>query len=273
MNIIIKRAVKEVYYKILKLNNLVKRIIFKENKGRCYVIILTPPLSGSTMLVDILSTSKSVSVNNYIGTKEGQTLPEVKRMMFNSPDRWDESKDFNWDFIKKVWLKYWDVTKPILLEKSPANILRAEAIQKAFEPCKFIISYRNPYAQCESIIRRSNDTVEYAANFAILCLKSQKRNIEKFRDTSLVMSYESITESPHEFKQKLVYLLPQLNDITLDHKIKAHNQSGTPLSITNLNKNKIKNLSQNQLDVINNVFRKNKSLLDYFKYEIIEKIN
>lgn len=264
-----KRAALGVYYSLIKLKNIIKLILFNKEKNSSYLFILSPPLTGSTMIVDILSSSKNLSVNNYHGTKEGQTLPEVRKMMFESANRWDENKDFDWNYIKRIWLKYWDRTKPILLEKSPANILRVKSIEKTFKPCKFIISYRNPYAQCESIIRRGNQTAEYAANFAVLCLKHQKKNIENYKDKSIVICYEDITENPEKFKGELIKFMPDLGDISVNRRINAHNQSGTPIRIKNLNENKIKSLTQSQLETINHIFTKNEHLINYFGYQII----
>jgi hypothetical protein len=252
----VKTFLKNIYYKLVKLKNLLKRLIFKIPIQNTYVFILSPPFTGSTMLADILSTSRHVSINNYLGTKEGQTLPEVKKLMFDSPDRWDQRIDFNWPYIKSVWLKYWDIKKPILIEKSPANILRAKSISSFFKPSQFIISYRNPYAQCESIIRRNNDTPEYAANFAIFCLKYQKKNIEHFGNECLIIPYESLTERVIDFKKSIVQFLPEIKDISVNHKINAHNKSGKPLNVQNLNNNKIKNLSKSDLEIITNIFKK-----------------
>ena len=38
------------------------------------------------MLNQIISSSKNVSCNNNIGTREGQTLPGVKKIMFDKKD-------------------------------------------------------------------------------------------------------------------------------------------------------------------------------------------
>ena len=54
-------------------------MICEEHK---FLFILSPPYCGSTLLNDIISTSKNVSSNNYLNTREGQTLPEVKQFMF-----------------------------------------------------------------------------------------------------------------------------------------------------------------------------------------------
>ena len=68
-------------------------------------------------------------------------------------------------------MKYWDQTKPILLEKSTTNIIRVQSIKKTFQNSYFICIVRNPYAQVEGIMRRNNASAEYAANFSIKCLK------------------------------------------------------------------------------------------------------
>lgn len=265
-----KNLFKYFYYKSKKLIIFFRKQIFRKTDNNIYVFILSPPFTGSTMLVDIISTSKNVSLNNHLGTKEGQTLPEVKKIMFDNPNRWNEGVDFDWTFIKKVWIKYWDTNKLVLLEKSPANILRAKSISSIFKPSKFIISCRNPYAQCESIINRNNSTPEYAANFAISCLRHQKKNIEYFENNSLFIPYEEITENIDRFKQKMINFLPEIKDMSVSHKVKAHNQSGKPINLRNLNNDKIKKISKNDLEIINSIFMEHKKLLNYFNYNIIE---
>lgn len=63
-------------------------------------------------------------MNNPYGTREGQGLPTVRKIMFEHNRRWDKTLDFDWSYIKNEWMKYWDLNCPILLEKSPPNIIR-----------------------------------------------------------------------------------------------------------------------------------------------------
>ena len=58
------------------------------------------------MLNQIISSSKNVSCNNNIGTREGQTLPGVKKIMFDKK-RWDEKKT---DTMEKKLKKFGDYT-------------------------------------------------------------------------------------------------------------------------------------------------------------------
>ena len=168
---------RNLYYRFTRYRLLIPNFI-NRNKSHQYLFILSPPFCGSTLLNQLISTSKNVSCNNNIGTREGQTLPEVRTFMFDN-NRWNNHIELPWQFIKSVWRKYWDLSKPILLDKSIPNIMRVKKINHHFENSSFICMVRNPYAQCEGIIRRNGKSAEFAAKFALNCLRYQKENIEK----------------------------------------------------------------------------------------------
>lgn len=230
-----------------------------ENK---YLFILSPPFCGSTLLHKLISTSPSVSTNNSHGTREGQTLPTTRGIMFTAK-RWDDSVDFNWNYIRKEWLKYWDVTKPVLLEKSPASIIRASSINKEFSNAHFIILYRNPYAHCESLIRLNGTSPKKAAKFALKCLNYQKDNLT-LSIHSIAISYEQFTEGPHIFLNQLHRFIPEFTIDLSSHLLKSKIEG-----VNNSNDKKIKNLTKAQHREINAVFLENIELLHYFNYEII----
>ncbi len=247
-----------------KINNL-----FNSKKDHKFLFILCSKFCGTTLMNQVICTSKSVSENNHNLTREGQQIPKVREVMFKD-NRWDESVKYDWKYIKKIWMKYWDLRKPILLEKSPPNLLRAQDIKKVFSPSYFIISYRNPYAHYESLMRRDNMyTPKSAAEFTIKCLKFQKHNIETL-DNSIVISYEEFTNDPSKLVSKISTLLPELNDIDIEKKFSAHNLLNSKMKITNLNNQKIKLITKEELKIINTVFEKEKELLDYFNYQIIK---
>ena len=269
-----KRAIYPLYefvhYRKIIWRNKVKRS-FNKKTDNTFLFILCPPFSGSTLLHELLSTSSSVSPNNTLGTREGQQLPKVRKLMWEKEDHYNLKEKYDWDLIKNEWLKYWDVTKPILLEKSPPHIARIQEIKKYFKPSYFICMVRDPYAQCESIIRRNGADydVEEAARFVIRCLYFQKDNIEKL-DNILFFSYEELTTNPASISQKLKLFLPLLSDINISGIFKAHNCRQENLPITNLNAEKIKQLDTVQLEAINSVFEKHMEILYYFNYKLIE---
>jgi hypothetical protein len=241
---------------------------FKKNIENKYLFILCPPYCGSTLINSIISTSNKVSVNNTWSTREGQQLPTVRKLMFENENRWNENHDHNWQFIKQEWMKYWDLTKPVLLEKSPSNILRAKSIDKIFSNAYYIISYRNPYVHCEGIMRRNSASAEYAANFAIKCLEHQKKNIEALNN-KIIISYEELTENPQKIYDLVSTMLPQLLDIQMDQKFKSHNETNQNLKIENFKKDKIDRLTDDQMTIINSIFEKKQELLSFFGYKLI----
>ena len=58
---------------------------------------------------------------------------------------------------------------------------------------------RNPYAQVEGIMRRNGATVEYAAKFALKCLRFQKQN-KQSQENILFISYEDLCDNKDQCK-------------------------------------------------------------------------
>lgn len=257
------------YYFLLRKRLAIKNTFFSSCKKHKFLFILCAPYCGSTLLNQIISSSTNVSCNNKLGVREGQLLPGVKEFMFTK-DRWLSSTKYDWKKIKEVWLKYWDHSKIILLDKSAPNIIRVNAIKEVFDDSYFMIMVRNPYAQAEGIIRRNNTTAEYAAKFALNCLRHQKINVESAYK-SILFSYEDLCDNTSTVFEKIVSFLPELTDIDIYSKFKAHNFKTTKkMSIQNLNSEKIHRLTKDQIKTINSYFIKEKELLDFFNYDIVE---
>ena len=124
-----------MYYFLVRQKLVLKYLFLKKTEAQ-FLFILSPPYCGSTLLNQLLSTSENVSCNNNLGTREGQLLPEVKNFMFQK-DRWNKNVEYPWKDIKKVWMKYWDQRKTILMDKSNTNIMRVTAIKKVFDNIVF----------------------------------------------------------------------------------------------------------------------------------------
>ena len=235
---------------------------------RKYAFILCPPYCGSTLLSQILASSKNVSINNAQGTCEGQTLPEVRDHLFVE-NRWNEELKIDWPHVKRSWEKHWDPSKPVLLEKSPPNLLRPDQISNHFSPAYFFAMWRNPYAQCESQIRRDGTSAKDAAGFSIRCLKFQRRNIEQL-DYLLPISYEALTADPASFVEQANQFLPELGRLRVKGNFKVHNISQQDARITDMNREKIALLSKQQRTEINSILAAHISTLEYFGYELLD---
>ena len=256
-----------LYFFVVRKKITIKNLFYLNRKHQ-HLFILSPPFCGSTLLNEIISSSKNVSCNNNIGLREGQHLPIAKDILFTK-DRWDSKKQVNWKLIHNIWNKYWDKSKDVFLEKSPPNICRAKNIEKEFPNAKFICLVRNPYAQIEGKIRRHGTSAKEAAELSIQYLKYQKKNIEELNNT-LLISYEGLTENKENKKKAIITFLPELCDINTELEFSAHNlRAENNMRITNLNTEKISKLTKEDLTIINIVFKKEESILNYFNYQII----
>ena len=255
-----------LYYNIIAKKILLKNYFFK-NKDFKYLFILSPPFCGSTLLTQIICSSDNVSCNNNIGLMEGQHLPLAKDILFTT-DRWSVNKKIDWKRVKEIWHKYWDLSKSILLEKSPPNIIRTLEINKYFNKVKFICLVRNPYAQIQSNVRRYKTNINEAATDYVNYLKCQKENLNKY--DSILIKYEDLTEKPFREKEKIKKHIPELNDIKMDLYFSAHNiRKSKNLPLTNLNNESIAKLSKEQINSINLILKKEKKILSFFDYSYI----
>lgn len=228
-----------------------------------YLFILCPPYSGSTLLWKLLSTSVNVSALPM----EGQFLPELKELMRDKP--WDAARALPWPDIKAVWESYWDKDKPVWLEKSPPNLIRTRDIRAHFQPVKFIVMVRNPYAQAEGLMRRNHFTARRAANFSMMCLRRQLENARQLEDT-LVMTYEALVQDPAAVCAQLAAFMPVLGDMDHAGHFEVHSIDGTVnRPITDLNSKKIATLSAASLAAMNDIFAQHRETLDAWGYSLI----
>jgi len=231
-----------------------------------HLFILGHPASGSTLLMKLLSTSEMVSAF----ATEGQHLQEAKNILFVQ-SRWDASYSFDWERVKKIWAKHWDDTKPVLLEKSPPNLLRIDALDKHFENAHFIILLRNPYAYIEGSIRRRNRHVpiHIMAKRWLYFASFQKKNL-KSKYKTLSLSYEELTNNPQEAIKKIQVFLPEVGTIDFN---KEFDVFGNKSKIRNKNSEQIASLKSHQIKRINDTLKDHLDLLNYFNYDLLANLD
>ena len=233
-----------------------------KNRPR-YLFVLCPPYSGSTLLWKLLTTSPNVSAL----PAEGQFLPELEPIMRDRP--WRDELSLPWPHIKSVWQSYWDTSKPILVEKSPPHLIRAQQIANHFQPVSFIVMVRNPYAVCEGLIRRNQWTAIEAAEHTLRCLQAQQKNVQQLPGL-LKLTYESLTRNPAAESQRMIGFLPELESLDIQASFKIHSIDGTlDRSIVDLNPRKIAALSIDQIGDINSVLRQDMEALESWGYKLM----
>ena len=86
-----------------------------------------------------------------------------------------------------------------------------------------------------------------------------------------MLFYEDLCDNKDESIEKIQDFIPELGAVNADIEFSAHNfKTKGKMKIQNLNDEKIKKLSSEQIKIINSYFKKEEKLLNYFGYSIIE---
>ena len=228
-----------------------------------YLFILCPPASGSTILWNLIKTSPNVS---YFKT-EGKSVLGVKDIL-GTKERWNPELFINWNIVKNEWHKEWNLSKKILLEKSPPNLIRAFDVQSNFDKSYFIVMIRNPYAYCEGAKRRRNRSVPFQVIVRrwVYFAKFQIKNIEYLNSNKIFFKYEDLTGNIDAIKEKILHFLPDLKTLNFNNEFRVFDRK---LRITNLNERQISRLSKMDIAEINGVLRKYPDVMEYFGYTYI----
>lgn len=99
----------------------------------------------------------------------------------------------------QAWAPYWDLSKPLLCEKTPANMVRSRFLQAAFPNASFLFVSRHPVA-CALAIRKweyslYREPIDLLIRNWIACHRAMKQDLPHLH-RALVVRYEDITADP-----------------------------------------------------------------------------
>ena len=94
-----------------------------------------------------------------------------------------------------AWSRHWDLDKPILLEKSPPNIIRMRFLQALFPGARFVILVRHPLAVSLATQKISHTSLSLLLEHWLTAHKimvEDSRHIERL----FIMRYEQLVGNP-----------------------------------------------------------------------------
>ena len=222
---------------------------------KVYIFILCPPFQGSTIIVNLLNSSKNVSTFLHKNTTgESQWLYKNHGDKDYEKNRWDPDYKLNMKLVDKVFNIYLNKNKEIWVEKSPPSICRAKMFQDYFSKLGkvyFIISIRNPYS-----------TRHYGAGRWIKFAQYQKYNLENLNNV-ISISYEECCNDLEKVISKITNKIPELGKI-FNNSHKKNNNERRSL----IHSNKVDRVIDKEKK--NKILKKNIDLVEYFGYNIID---
>lgn len=139
-----------------------------------------------------------------------------------------------------------------LLEKSPPNTIRARWLQANFQPCRFIVLTRSPYAVCEGICRRKQYEIAVAAEHWSRAHEILHNDIPHLGNV-LHLTYEQLCQDTLEVLREIeefLDLTQPFDQELLAHEFPIHNIDDIPTIIRNFNDQSIARLSAQDIDTI-----------------------
>lgn len=163
--------------------------------------------SGTTPLFHILRGHPAISGFRDTGVPEdeGQHLQTVfpAARNFGGPGRFGFAPQAhltedstavttaNRQKLFEEWSRYWDLSKPCLLEKSPPNLIRTRFLQALFPNSYFIVLLRHPIAACLATRKWADSSLESLFEHWLHCHELFKMDSAHLKHV-YVLKYEDL---------------------------------------------------------------------------------
>src|SRR5690606_35502836 len=118
---------------------------------------------------------------------------------FSNDARLDEHSELinykNKDQLYEEWGRYWDKSKPVLIEKSPPNLIRTRFLQELFPKAYFITIIRHPIAVSYATKKWSKTSMDRLIKHWI-CAHTIYLEDRSNLSNEIFFSYEHMIHSP-----------------------------------------------------------------------------
>ena len=231
-----------------------------------FLFLLSPNNSGSTIISQYLAAQTGGYLPPF-GNNEGQMAPGVRALMRDRP--WNRRQHWDWGPIRAEWTRLAEAAgKTLFIEASPPNIVRTEAIRRAFGgEARFLLSVSGPYSFIASMVfNYLHPPLDPAA------LRKAARQwivrVERIRQDQLAhpdtprMSYEAFCADP-TLANRLLYI--PVRDATPPLPGKRNAPVGQILDLT---KRGLAFLTAEEWDIANEVLGGRPDLTEFFGYDL-----
>jgi Sulfotransferase family len=187
-------------------------------EGHRFVFVCGLHRSGTSLLFQALRAHPEVSgfTDTGVPEDEGQHLQDVypPASAFGGPGRFGFDRrahlteasplvtPANRDALFAAWGRYWDLAKPVLLEKSPPNLVRTRFLQALFPESAFIVLTRHPVAVALATRKWNRAPVGRLLRHWVVCHERYAADAPRLR-RAIVVRYEDLVARPDEVMGRL----------------------------------------------------------------------
>lgn len=179
--------------------------------------------SGTSMLFQLLRDHPQISgfADTGVNEDEGQFLQSVYPSggTYGGPGRFgfhpaahvtERSRLATPENAQKLfdeWSRYWDLTKPYLLEKSPPNLLKSRFLQALFPTAYFIMLLRHPVAVAYATQKWTPRMPLYGLLWHWVIAHERFAADQNHLCKRLVLTYEALVAAPEQTMQQVYHFL------------------------------------------------------------------
>ena len=174
--------------------------------------------SGTTLLARILAQHSDVSAFSDTGfvQDEGQYLQSVfptsyahggpGRFAFDPAAHFTETSPLlteeNKSTLQREWGSYWNLEKPVLVEKSPSHILKSRFLNEVFPDSYFIFMTRHPVAVSIATQKWSGTSIFSLIDHWLVAHEILREDL-KFLKRYAIIPYERLAHDPEPIIRNL----------------------------------------------------------------------
>lgn len=124
----------------------------------------------------------------------------------------------NAEALFNTWSDYWDLTKPVLVEKSPPNLVRCRFFQSLYPNSYFIIVMRHPVAVSYATKKWSKTSLNSLIKHWLVCHQRFVHDKPALK-RCLIINYEDFTRQPDKIL-KSIWKFIDVDDFSPDRDIR-----------------------------------------------------
>lgn len=190
--------------------------------GPQFVFICGLHRSGTSLLHRCIRSHPTVSGFEDTGAPkdEGQHLQSVyppgckfgpvNRFGFDPRAHMDEDSPLvtsaNARELRSEWARYWDLDKPVLVEKSPPNLIRTRFLQALFPDAYFVVILRHPIAVSFATIKWNAERIDHLLRHWLVCYEKFRNDRPHLRNVLLLTYEDLVNQSEEELRTVFSFL-------------------------------------------------------------------